>query len=316
MPRRRTPAIATALLALAIGVAGCGGDGAGGLDGAAATAPSGSGVLRWVLAERPTTLDPLYAATAADRLAARQLHEPLVETLNAPFGAPRSSTGLARSVQPSGDATVWRVLLRSGVRFGDGAPFNATAVLANVARWQATPQGRAVLGDFLVDAPSPEMVRFILPAPDPNFDSRLASPRLGIVSPKALAEAAGGELEPSRAPDSGTGPFELRERSADRLLLARNTEWWGASRGLGPGVDQLELTVEPDAAQRLAELRDGSAEVAELDRDQLAAVRRDPLLTTLPDAAGGIGIERSVRGIPSEPVPALSGAWLTTLGAG
>jgi ABC-type transport system substrate-binding protein len=273
-------------------------------------------VLRWVLAERPTTLDPLYARTAADRLAARQLHEPLVETLNAPFGAPRSSTGLARSVQPSGDATVWRVRLRSGVRFADGATFDASAVLANVARWQATSQGRATLGaSFLVDAPSPEMVRFILPAPDPGFDSRLASPRLGIVSPRALAEAAGGELEPSRAPDSGTGPFELRERGADRLLLARNTEWWGAARGLGPGVDQLELTVEPDAAQRLADLRDGSAEVAELDRDQLAAVRRDPLLTALPDAAGGIGVERSVRGIPSEPAPPLNGAWLTSLGA-
>jgi peptide/nickel transport system substrate-binding protein len=237
-----------------------------------------------------------------------------VETLNAPFGAPRSSTGLARSVLPSGDATVWRVRLRSGVRFADGAPFNASAVLANVARWQATPQGRAVLGDFLVDAPSPELVRFILPAPDPGFDRRLASPRLGIVSPRAITAAAGGEVEPSRAPNSGTGPFELRERSADRLLLARNTEWWGATRGLGPGVDQIELRVEPDAAARLADLRSGSAEVAELDRDQLATIHRDPLLTALPDAAGGIGVERSVRGIPSEPAPPLGGAWLTTLG--
>jgi peptide/nickel transport system substrate-binding protein len=294
---------------------GCGGGG-GGLEGAAATAPSGSGVLRWALAERPTTLDPLYASTGADRFAARQLHEPLVETLNAPFGTARSSTGIARSVRPSGDATVWRVELRSGVRFADGAPFNASAVLANVARWQATPQGRAILGSFLVDAPSPELVRFILPAPDRDFDDRLAAPELGIVSPRAIAAAGGGEVAPSKAPDSGTGPFELRERSGDRLLLARNTEWWGAARGLGPGVDQLELDVEPDADQRLADLRDGSAEVAQLGRDQLAAIRRDPLLAAMPDSAGGIGVERSVRGIPAVAVPSLSGAWLTTLGGG
>lgn len=311
----RTPAIAAALFAVAIG-SGCGGNGGGGLDGAAATAPSGSGVLRWVLAARPKTLDPLYARTQADRLAARQLHEPLVETLNAPFGAPRSSAGLASSIQPSGDSTVWRLRLRSGVRFADGAPFNASAVLANAGRWQATAEGRAVLGSFLVDAPSPELVRFILPAPDSNFGSRLASPRLGIVSPRAITAAAGTQLEPSRAPDSGTGPFELRERSSDRLLLARNTEWWGAARGLGPGVDQLELTVEPNPGERLAHLRDGSAEVAELEPSQLAAIRGDPLLTALPDAAGGLGVERSVRGIPSDPVPALNGAWLTTLGAG
>jgi ABC-type transport system substrate-binding protein len=277
--------------------------------------PTGSGVLRWVLADRPTTLDPLYATTASDRLAARQLHEPLVETLNAPFGTARSSTGLARTIQPSGDGTVWRVRLRSGVRFADGASFNAGAVLANAARWQATPRGRAVLGSFLVDAPSPELVRFILPAPDPNFDDRLASPLLGIVSPRAITGAGGGELAPSRAPDSGTGPFELRERSADRLLLARNTEWWGGTRGLGPGVDQLELTAEPDADQRLADLQAGSAEVAALGPDQLAAAREDPLLTVLPQVAGGVGVERSVRGIPSAAVPALNGAWLTSLGA-
>ncbi len=273
-------------------------------------------MLRWTLAERPATLDPLYAVTAADRLAARQLHEPLAETLNAPFGAPRSSSGLARSIQSSQSAAIWRVRLRTGVRFADGEPFDATAVLANAGRWQATPQGEAVLGDFLVDAPSPEMVRFILPAPDPDFDGRLASPRLGIVSPRAIAAAGGGAVVPSRAPDSGTGPFELRERSADRLLLARNTEWWGASRGLGPGVDQLEFTAEPDPGARLAELRDGGAEVAALEPSQLDAIRRDSLLTVLPDVAGGIGVERSVRGIPDDPVPGLNGAWLTTLAGG
>lgn len=272
-------------------------------------------MLRWALAERPTTLDPLYARTQADRLAARQLHEPLVETLNPPFGTARSSTGIATSVRPSNDATVWRVQLRTGVRFADGAPFNASAVLANASRWHGTPQGRAILGNFLIDAPSPELVRFILPAPDPGFGDRLASPQLGIVSPRAIAAAGGGEVTPSKAPDSGTGPFELRERSADRLLLARNTGWWGAARGLGPGVDQLELDVEASDGQRLAALRDGTAEVAELDRDQLDAIRHDPLLATEPHTAGGIGVERSVRGIPAVAVPSLNGAWLTTLGA-
>ena len=237
-------------------------------------------MLRWTLAERPATLDPLYAATAADRLAARQLHEPLAETLNAPFGAPRSSSGLARSIQSSQSAAIWRVRLRTRRALrGRRAVRRHAPCSQTPARWQATPQGEAVLGDFLVDAPSPEMVRFILPAPDPDFDRRLASPRLGIVSPRAIAAAAGGEVVPSRAPDSGTGPFELRERSADRLLLARNTEWWGASRGLGPGVDQLELTAEPDPGARLAELRDGGAEVAALEPSQLAAIRRDSLLT-------------------------------------
>lgn len=268
------------------------------------------------MAERPATLDPLYAAGTADRLAARQLHEPLAETLNAPFGAPRSSSGLARSIRPAKGDALWRVRLRTGVQFADGAPFDASAVLANAGRWQATAQGRAVLGDFLIDAPSPDLVRFILPSPDPDFDKRLASPRLGIVSPRAISAAGGGEVTPSRGPDSGTGPFELRERSADRLLLARNTEWWGADRRLGPGVDQLEFTAEVDPGARLADLRDGGVQVAALGPSQLASIRRDPLLAVLPGVTGGIGIERSVRGIPEDRVPGLSSVWLTTLTGG
>jgi peptide/nickel transport system substrate-binding protein len=200
------------------------------------------------------------------------------------------------------------------VRFQDGTPFNASSVLANVERWRSVPSGRAQLGDLLVDAPRPDLVRFILPAPDPDFPQRLASPRLGIVSPRAIAAAAGGPLDASRLPESGTGPFELRERSRDRLLLARNTSWWGTERGLGPGVDQIELRVVPDPQERLALLHDGSVRVAELGAEGLRAARQDPLLTVIPD---GLGAERSVRGIPAgEPAPSLNAVWLTGIDGG
>lgn len=282
-----------------------------------AGAPGQAGALSWALAERPRILDPLYARTGADELAARQVYEPLIEELSAPFEDVRRFGGLALSVVPSADATVWKVRLRTGVRFQDGTSFNAGAVLANARRWLASAPGRALLGDALVDAPRPDLVRFILPFADPDFERALASPRLGIVSPAALDEAAGGRLPASEAEGSGTGPFELRERSAERLLLARNTAWWGAAHGLGPGIDQLELIVVPDARERLARLRDGSVKVAaDLDRRALRAVRRDPLLTVVPEpGAGGLGVERSVRGIPpGDPVPSLNAVWLTGLG--
>ena len=207
---------------------------------------------------------------------------------------PAAVPGLALSARPSADSTVWRLRLRPGVRFQDGARFNASAVLANTDRWLSTPAGRRVLGQLLVDAPRPDLVRFILPSPDPHFDRVLASPRLGIVSPEAIAQAGGGRLDPGRFPDSGTGPFELRERSPDRLLLARNTEWWGAERGLGPGVDQLELLAVPNPADRLAMLRDGSARVAALGPSQLEAARRDPLLATVPGPGRGRARHRAL----------------------
>jgi peptide/nickel transport system substrate-binding protein len=301
-----------------LAVAGCG-NGTEELSGTdAAGLPGGGGTLAWALGSRPVDVDPLFAETESEQLVARQIHEPLVAELRRPYEDGRGVPGLALSALPSSDRTVWRLRLRSGVRFQDGTPFNASAVLANVERWRATPQGRALIGDALADAPRPDLVRFILPGPDSNFDSRLASPRLAIVSPRALARAADPKLDLEQAAQSGTGPFELRERSSDRLLLAHNTDWWGTDRGLGPAIDQLEFTIVRDPSERLALLSEGSIQIAgDLRPDELARVRADPLLAVVAErGAGGLGIERSVRGIPArEPAPPLNGAWRTGIDA-
>ena len=299
-------------------LAGCGDDEPLGVGLGATPPPGGGGAIAWALAERPAHLDPLHTRTASEQLVSRQIHEPLVAELTGPFDDVRQVSGLALSALPSNDGRLWRVRLRSGVSFGDGAPLNAAAVLANVERWRTSVVGQGLIAGALVDAPRPDLVRFILPAPDPAFDRRLASPRLGIVSPRALVAAGGSELDPAQVTDTGTGPFELRERAPDRMLLARNTEWWGSDRGLGPGVDQLEFAVIEDPAERLAELREGTVEVAgDLTRPQLAQVRRDPLLTVVAQRGrGGLGIERSVRGIPAgDPAPPLNGIWQTSIAA-
>lgn len=74
----------------------------------------------------------------------------------------------------------------------------------------------------------------------------------------------------------------------------------------------------PDPAERVARLREGAVQVAGgLPGDQLARVRGDPLLTVVPTRGGGLGIERSVRGIPAgDPAPPLSGVWRTRIDAG
>ena len=296
-------------------LAGCGDDDPGTAAIGTGAQGGGGGAVVWALAERPAHLDPLFVRTDAELLVTRQIHEPLVGRLSGPFDDARQVSGLALSVLPSSDATVWRLRLRPGVSFADGAPFNAGAVLANVQRWRAHASGRELLGDALADAPRPDLVRFILPAPDRRFDLRLASPRLGVVSPRALAGAGERELRAAQLTDTGTGPFELRERAPDRLLLARSTEWWGADRGLGPGIDQLEFRVVPARADRFAALRDGRVQVAsDLGRSGLARAQRDPLLTALDNGAGGLAIERSIRGIPAgDPAPPLNGVWQTAI---
>src|SRR4029453_11372154 len=113
------------------------------------------------------------------------------------------------------------------------------------------------------DAPRPDLVRFILARPVGNFPSRLASPHLGVVSPAALRPRSGRGAELARTDRTGTGPFELREREGERIVVARNVSWWGARADLGPALDQVEFRVASSVRERLALLRRGTAQVAD-----------------------------------------------------
>jgi peptide/nickel transport system substrate-binding protein len=314
------PALASALVCVALALAGCGGDG-GGEAPAGGGRPLEGGTLDYALAADPSHLDPLFAADRASQVVTRQIHEPLVAELTGPFGDVREVAGLAESSSSSGDATIWRFHLRPRIRFGDGSPFNASAVLANADRWLASSEGRALLpGLAAVDAPRPDLVRFILDGPDTTFPSRLAQARLGLVSPRALRAASPVEGVHVTDGGTGTGPFEFREQEPGATtVLARNTSWWGTRLRLGPALDQLVFPVVPGAGERVRQLKDGQVELAdELGAQAAKKVRSDPLLAVEGGGAGPLfGVERSVRGIDVETgAPVLSGVWLTTIGTG
>lgn len=311
--RRRRLTLSVAIAAT-LASAGCGSSVSGPI-GAAGALPAPSGTLVIALPGRPGTLDPLLAATSSQQLLARQLYEPLAETLTGPYDDLRRVAGPARSVRGSSNAEIWRVRLRPGIKFQDGSRLDAAAVLANAARWRATPAGRALLpGLTAADSPRPDLVRFFLDRSDPRFRARLASSRLGLVSPKALASAAG-----PASGRAGSGPFELRQRSARQVVIARNASWWGTGRRLGPALDTVELHYVPGAAARAKLVRTGQAQIATGLTSTLAtSLARDPLISVRGHGTAGLtALERSVRGVGfAARAPALSGAWLTTIGAG
>ena len=303
-------------LASLLAQAGC-----GGYDqyGAASRHPGagGGGSIAYAIPSLPDTLDPLAAPDRAALTVTRQVHEPLIERLTAPYGAAHTEPGLALTAKPSSDRTVWTLALRPGVRFQDGTPFNAAAVLANGRRWTSDPRGGKLLPHlFAVDAPRPDQVRFLLDAPVPDLPRRRSSPRLGIVSPEALEPRSGQEAA-FRADESGTGtgPFQGGPRQPDRIDLSRNAAWWGSHRGLGPALDGVSFVLAADAGQRLGLLRAGTVQVADpLGRAQLQALASDPLLTSVDGPISGVGLAGSVRGIDSAgAVPLLSAVWLTDL---
>jgi peptide/nickel transport system substrate-binding protein len=277
----------------------------------------GGGSIVYALPALPGDLDPLTARSSEAQIVSRQVHEPLVAIVAPPYGRATRRAGLATELRASRDRTVWTVQLRSGVRFQDGTPFNAAAVLANSRRWSSLPQGRALLpGLFAVDAPRPGEVRFQLERPDPRLPLRLSDPRLGIVSPRALQPQSGsGSRFRSGAARSGTGAFQVASRRRDALELERNPSWWGGPAGLGPAIDSVSFERRAAVATRVLALRGGEAQIAgPLPAAALRMLAADPFLSSVPKLGGGLGIEASVRGLnPALRLPLMSGVWLTNL---
>jgi peptide/nickel transport system substrate-binding protein len=307
----------TLAIALAVFLAGCGG-GAGSTSAvdtsAQVPAPGGNGTLRYAVVAVPRDLDPLLASGREQKLISMQLHEPLVESVRPPYGRGQERPGLALSIEPSADGTIWTAQLRSNVRFQDGTRFNGAAVVANARRWSSTPTGRALLPAlFTADSPSPDTVRFQLNRPDPGFAGRLAAPQLGIVAPQSLRPENGDGAHVSGTAAEGTGPFQIGDIDSGRVVLERFPAWWGSPLGLGPALDGIEFHSNADALSRLSELESGHVDVADdLPPTTMGRVAADPLLSALPGRAR-VGLSRAVRGLDSAGPFSYSGVWLTTI---
>ena len=313
-------------LAVAL-IAGCGGGSSAPFAGGSAPEPGEGGRVFYAIAEGPGSLDPLHAAGFSAQEVARQIFEPLTARMSGPYsagGPPRP--GLAVGWSHSGDSRVWSFRLRPGLRFQDGMPLDAAAVAANAERWRTDPVGRSLVPGLLaVAAPRPDTVRLILAQPSPGLPVRLADPRLGIVSPPALAPKSGVGAAFLGARRAGSGPFELRGRVASITVLERSPRWWGSDLGLGPSLQEVVFRIVPDDRRRAALLRGGAVRIASgLSPRSARAIARDPLLTAIgarpgpgPGAGEWIGFERSVRGIDSGRPAPLSSVWLALLsGAG
>lgn len=312
-------ALIGALAVAATLASACGDDGATEFQAAGPSRAGGSGELVYAIPTAPGGLDPLAARTIAAQTVTRQIFEPLVASLDGPYGRRRNVPGIALSSRHSGDFRVWSLQLRPGIRFQDGRLLDASAVLANAQRWRTSAVGRQLLpGLIAADGPRPDLVRFVFDAPVRDLDDRLGDPRLGVISPGALLPQGGTRASLLRVGQAGSGPFQLASRPSGAVVLRRNRGWWGSARGLGPALDGVAFRAVGSLAERLALLRGGSVEVAgEVGPAAAERLRTDPLLTSVALASpNAIGLERSVRGIESWRPQSLSGVWLTGINRG
>jgi peptide/nickel transport system substrate-binding protein len=170
---------------------------------------------------------------------------------------------MAESMETPDGGLTWRLGLRDGVRFSDGTPLDAQAVITNVQRHvdKASSPGHLYAQRIAsMRAVDPLTVEFTLSEPFGSFPSTFAlgftAGNLGaIVSPAALAQH-GDEIGNNPV---GAGPFVLTDWTRDsRMQLTRNPNYW--QEGM-PYLDALEFRPLPDTETRYASIENGDVDL-------------------------------------------------------
>lgn len=186
---------------------------------------------------------------------------------------------LALSWSHSEDFKTWTFKLRPGVKFQDGTPFNADAVVWNFNR-QKDPKNHCRCAFYIANINSVEAkdeltVVYHLRDPAVNLPALRAIPSSNNVvqSPTAI-EAKGDDY--NRNP-VGTGPFVIKSWTAgDRMVLERNPDYWDKGH---PYLDRIVLRPLPDSQSRFASLLSGDTDVVwadEYEADNILRAQKNP----------------------------------------
>ncbi len=200
------------------------------------------------------TLDPHSITSSPNAIHILAIYDTLVrydENLNI-------APALAESWEFSPDGLKLTLHLRRDVKFHDGTPFNAEAVVFNINRL-LDPKTRVPLRTYISFVKSAKAlddytVELTLKYPHAPALARLTAPVNAMVSPAAV-EKYGQDFGTHPV---GTGPFMFEKWVRDDyILLKKNTDYWGE----GPYVDELMIRVVPEDEARVLALESGEADV-------------------------------------------------------
>ena len=153
------------------------------------------------------------------------------------------------------DKTDWEFTLRDGVKFQNGSPMDADAVVGAIDHLlKAKTPARALNPDVIsgVTAVDKSTVRVTTPAADPFVPLRFASPNSGILAPQAYS---GAQID---IKGTCTGPFTVtKEVPAQSLSLKANKSYWGGK----VKIPSAEVRFVADGATRTTQIQTGEAQI-------------------------------------------------------
>jgi peptide/nickel transport system substrate-binding protein len=172
--------------------------------------------------------------------------------------------------------------LREGVTFHDGSKFDAASVKYQI-EWIRDPKNNAWDAGWLAPITALEVVddrtlRWKFNVPWAAFNGVMANVPGYVLSAQALKA----DSEKYDSQPQGTGPYSLEEASPGNFLkFKRNPNWWFAKASGHPDMpyfDGIHVSVIPDPAVRLANLRANKIDALILEKSQYAALKSDPNL--------------------------------------
>ncbi len=238
------------------------------------------------MAADPTGLDPEAVLNNTSGFVMATIYDGLVRYKP---GTVEVEPGLAQSWDIASDGLTYTFHLRKGVKFHDGTPFNAQALIATLDRvlkkddpnyiGNTGPVQNEVeftygsVGSYR--AIDDATVEFKMKQPSAALLASVAMVWNGVVSPTAAAKYG----KDFRNHPVGSGPFIFREwRPRDQVVLDANPDYWKGK----PHVDHLVFKEYPDAQATLLALKRGEVQImGDVATPVIAAIRSDPALVLL-----------------------------------
>lgn len=225
------------------------------------------------LRAEPRTLNPV---TALDSPSREVIRRTIADLIHINRETQQTEPGLARSWKVSPDGRRYTLLLRRGIRFSDGDPFDADDVVFSFQVYLDEKVG-STNRDFLIVEGQPIAVRkvdqytveFTLAQPyaaaETLFDSIAMLPQhqLAAAYKEGRLPKIWGLGTPAAAM-AGLGPFRYREYvPGQRIVLERNPFYWKVDRAGNklPYLDRLVFLFVPSEDAQVVRFQSGDADI-------------------------------------------------------
>lgn len=221
-------------------------------------------------------LDPRSSFSNDLRVLAN-IYEPLLY-YNPPGSTDKFKPALATSWESSTDGMEWTFHLRTGVKFQDGAVFNAQAVKSSIEATKNLGKGAAYILAPIKDivVVDDNTVKFVLSYPTAMDITLSASYAAWIMSPNILDKP---NEWFNQGNGVGTGPYTIESyEPGAKVVLKKFDGYWG---GWKPNnFDTVIMQVVADSATRQLMLESGQADgLFSLPRESIPALEVNPDVT-------------------------------------